>query len=100
MAVLYISEYQNAALSYDGPAVPAGHEPSVAEQHVSIGMSSAPSAAFNARTRFVRLHCDVICSVAFGLAPTAVTTEKRMAAGQTEFFGVTPGYIVAVIANT
>ena len=99
MAVLYITEYQRLAAA-QGAQVAAGQEPSVAEQNVAIGAGSLASAAFNARTNFVRLHSDAICSVAFGAAPTAVATAKRMAANQTEFFGVNPGQKVAVITNT
>jgi hypothetical protein len=100
MAVLYISEYSDMRLSYGQLAIQAPFEPSLAEQHVAIGGTSTPSSAFNDKTKFVRLHTDAICSVKFGTSPTAVTTEKRMAAGQTEFFGVRPGDKVAVISNT
>jgi hypothetical protein len=58
------------------------------------------SAAFNAATKIVRLHTDAICSVAFGAAPVAAATNARLAAGATEYFGVSPGSKVAVITNT
>ncbi len=99
MATLYISEYSRQLVDYIGLSVPAPQEPSIAEQAVAVGVGSVASSAFNAKTKFVRLHTDVICSVAFGAAPTAVATAKRMAAGQTEFFGVRPGDKVAVITN-
>lgn len=99
MAVLYISEYQ--VMPIDGRGiVPAGAEPAVATQTVAIGGSSTQSSAFNALTRFVRIHTDAICSIAFGANPTATTSTARMAANQTEFFGVVPGQKVAVITNT
>lgn len=100
MATLYVSEYSRQVIDYLRLGVPAPQEPSIAEQAVAIGGSSTPSSAFNAQTKFVRVHTDVICSVAFGVSPTAVITAKRMAAGQTEFFGVRPGDKIAVIANT
>jgi hypothetical protein len=99
MAVLYISEYVTLGLTQGRP-IAAGLEPSAAEQNIAIGGASVASAAFGSGTNFVRLHCDVICSVAFGLTPVAVVTQKRLAAGQTEFFAVAPGFKVAVIANT
>ena len=99
MAVLYVSEYAQLA-NANGQVVAAGQEPARVEQSLAISGASNPSAAFGASTQFVRLHTDVICSVLFGAAPTAVTTAKRMAAGQTEFFGVVPGQKVAVILNT
>ena len=98
MAVLYISEYDNVATDNRG-MVQAGQEPAIATQTVAIGVA-AQSAAFNARTRFVRIHTDAICSVAFGANPTATTSSARMAANQTEFFGVVPGHKVSVISNT
>lgn len=100
MALLYITEYANAVMS-DGVPVQAGQEPSIDQTPVAIGGGSLQSAAFNANTRFVRLHTDAICSVVFGESPTAVTnTQKRMAANSTEFFGVVPGQKVAVISST
>lgn len=101
MAVLYITEYAELAI---GPAGRVGQmpmEPPVAEQTVAIGTVQS-SNAFNAKTRFVRLHCDAICSVEFGTAPTASVTTGRMAANQTEYRAVPVGqsYKVSVITNT
>lgn len=99
MAVLYISEYADLPL-HNGQLIAAGNEPSLAEQTVAIGAGSVQSAAFNAKTKFVRLHTDAICSVKFGSNPTATATTPRLAANSTEFFGVAPGHKVAVITNT
>lgn len=99
MATLYVSEYSRQCIDYLQLTVAAPQEPSIAEQNVTIGVGSTQSAAFNAATKFVRVHTDAICSVAFGANPTAVATAKRMAAGQTEFFGVRPGDKIAVITN-
>jgi hypothetical protein len=87
------------------------HQASVVNvQSVPIGAGSTQSNVLNAKTRIVRLHCDVTCRYLFGLNPTAVVpsgggvttvTSSRMAAGQTEYFSVPEGgsYIVAVIAS-
>lgn len=101
MATLYVSEYEHIPAAANG-VVPVGKEASVAEQNVAIGGTSVQSSAFNAKTNFVRLHTDAICSVAFGTNPTAVATAKRLAANQTEYFGVPQGgaFKVAVITNT
>lgn len=104
MATLYVSEYANVAAvghSY-GPATVVGQaplEPPLAEYTVPFGSASA---AFQAKTTFVRLHADAICSVAFGASPSASTTNKRMAANQTEYFGVPAGlgFSVSVVSNT
>jgi hypothetical protein len=107
MATLYIDEYSTVATVGQnlGPAftpVQAGVMPSLVSQNVAIGGSSAQSSAFNGKTLLIRVHTDVICSIAIGSNPTAVTTATRMAANQTEYFGVPPntGYKIAVIANT
>jgi hypothetical protein len=103
MAILYITEYAEMQI---GPAGRVGQmpmDPPLAEQVVVIGATSLQSAAFNSKTRFVRLHCDAVAEVLFGANPTAlVNTSARMAAGQTEYRGVPPGqaFKVAVIAPT
>jgi len=72
------------------------------EQTVAIAAGSAQSNAFSAATRIVRLHTDAVCSIKFGINPTATATSSRMAAGQTEYHGVLVGqsFKVAVISNT
>jgi len=102
MGILYITEYAGLA-----PAgAPGGwgqvpQDPPLAEQKVTYG-SSTQSAAFNAKTRMVRIHTDSICSIEFGTNPTATTSTARMVAGQTEYRGVPVGqsYMVAAITNT
>ncbi len=76
-------------------------EPPVATQTVSY-TTHAESSTFNAKTRLVRLHTDSICSFVFGTAPSATTSDSRMAAGQTEYHGVRLGQSlkVSAVANT
>lgn len=102
MAVLYITEYAEMQIGPAGRVGAMPMEPPLAEQTVAIAAGSAASVAFNVGTRFVRLHTDAICSVEFGLSPTATATKGRMAANQTEYRGVPLGlsYQVAVITNT
>jgi hypothetical protein len=73
--------------------------PPIAEQTVAI-TTETDSTAFNAKTRYIRVHADAICSIAVGVAPTASTSTMRLSAGQTEYFGVQPGHKVSVISNT
>jgi hypothetical protein len=98
---VYISEHEVMGAQHGG-LVQAVRQPPLAEQTVSVGGTSAQSSAFNARTQVVRVHTDVICSIRFGVNPTATTTAARMAAGQTEYFSVPMGaaYKIAVISNT
>jgi len=97
MATLSIREYEHlAALS--GGTLQVGQEPAVASQSVSITAGSVPSAAFNVRTKHIRVHTDAQCSIEFGTTPTATTTTCVLSAQQTEYFGVVPLMKVAVIS--
>ena len=94
MATLYITEYTDTQGTR-----PVPREPPAAEQTVAIG-AAAQSAPFGPNTHLIRVHADSICSVVIGGNPTATTSNGRMAANQTEYRGVSPGQILAVIANT
>ena len=99
MAKVYITEFEQMP-SVVGGRVAVGKQPGVEQTPVAIGGTSVQSAAFGARAKFVRIHADAICSVAFGANPTATANSMRMAANQTEYFGVVVGDKVAVITNT
>ena len=104
MPTLYITEYATPR-NVRGSSLGLMEDQPIAEQTVAIGGASAQSANLNAKTRFVRLHADAICSVAVGANPTATATTRRMAAGQTERFAVRPeavaaGLKIAAITNT
>lgn len=106
MAVLYITEYTQALNNGSG-TVPVGLEPVNATQTLAISGSSAQSIALQGNTTLVRIHTDAVCGVAIGTNPTAVIASgtagsRRMAANQTEYFGLPFGssYKVAVISTT
>jgi hypothetical protein len=93
VATLYVSEYRSLAAAllatnYNPTPSQAPVEPAIAEYTVAILGSSTQGQVLNANTALVRLHCDAVCSVLIGPNPTATTTNKRMAANQTEYFGV------------
>lgn len=99
MALAYIEEYERLAPDGDGKPSQIAWQPAVTTQRVSF-TTTTQSAAFNGRTRFIRIHTDSICSYVFGSNPTATTSTPRMAAGQTEYFGVRPTDKVAFVTNT
>lgn len=82
----------------------------VASQSIAIGATSAPSAAFNAKTNLIRVHAEALCAVEIGgslvggltagAVPVAVAPNGRMVVGQTEYFIVSPGDKLAVITST
>jgi hypothetical protein len=74
-------------------------EPCTAEQQLAIGGASVSSNPFSEHTRLVRVHCEAPCRIAIGKMPTAGPTNKRLAANQTEVFGVLPGHSLAVIGT-
>ena len=98
MAKLYVTEFLDAPRIL-GQVIQCGAQPGVDQVPVVIGAGSLQSAAFAATTRFVRIHADSICSVAFGINPTATANSARMAANESDYFGVAPGQKVAVITN-
>lgn len=67
---------------------------------VTISGSHAESAAFRPETKVIRVNVDTSCSIAFGSAPVATTNNRRMSAGQTEYFPVNGGDKISVISNT
>ena len=92
---LYVREYKS--LGNAGNAQ-APQEPAITDQIVAPGASSAP---FNANTTYVRIQSDAVCSFKFGpTGTTAATTNARLPANATEYFFVTPGLVVATVANT
>ena len=102
MGILYITEFaQLAPAGAPGGWGQVPLQPALAEQKITYS-TTTQSAAFNAKTRMVRIHTDSICSIEFGTNPTATTSTGRMAAGATEYHGVPVGqnYMVAVITNT
>jgi hypothetical protein len=106
MAFLYITEFAELEIGPAGRAGQIAMQPPLAEQAIANGGGNTQSAAFNSKTRLVRLHTDSICAVEFGLNPTAIaagaTGTLRLAANQTEYFGVPAGqsFKVAVILST
>ena len=102
MAKVYISEYAEMAKAWADPVrIAAPQEPCITDQTpVVIGGGSLQSAAFAENTRVIRVHTDSICSIAIGANPTATANNKRLLAGATEYFGVVPGHLLAVITNT
>lgn len=99
MGTLYISEFRDVAtVGTHRPPIPP--TPSIVEQNVTITSSSMTSSAFNSQTRMVMVNCDAACSLAWGQSPTATTSQHRLAANETRFYGVLAGEVVAVISNT
>lgn len=103
MAVLYIREHATQGrdlASYLEQGVPA--YPSLAEQTVAIGASSAQSSQLNASTTAVVLCSDAVCSIAVSANPTATATNWRLPANVPTVIAVpaNSGFKIACITNT
>jgi hypothetical protein len=100
MSTMYIEEFAEADRLANGlfPRAPA-----IAVQHISFTGTPGVSAAFNAETKYVRIHCDGIASLLFSTAGTAAAvTDPRVAASVDQFRSVRPntGMKVSAITNT
>ena len=101
MATLYVAEFATVG-GTSNFGVAGAQVPPIREQSVTIsGSSVAVASAFTTNTRFIRVHADAICSIAFGLTPTASVANMRFAANQTEYFSIPqPNQKLAVISNS
>jgi hypothetical protein len=105
MAKLYVTEYHDLPQAFSNSAPQLVREPGIVDQApITIGASAAQSSPFNANTRLVRLHTDVVCSIAIGppATTTATANNQRLAANQTEYKMVQDGagHVVSVITNS
>ncbi len=97
-ASAYISEYTSLGQTSSGVATAQiATLPPMADQKVTFTGTPGSSAAFNAKTRFIRITCDAACSI--NMAGTATTSNARLAADVVEYFAVQPGAVLSVIAN-
>lgn len=90
MATLYLTQYDQLAKEEYGPPVPTGQEPSLGDSVLAISGANEVSPTLHPRTRFVMVHTDVVCHIAFGTDPTATTSNRRLPADSTIFYGVGP----------
>lgn len=106
MANVSITEYQGVCyvasgtdgMSFKVPAqAPYYTTNTVVEQPV-MG-SAGSSAVFGQYTRLVRVHTDAPIKLSIGTAPGATANSPRLAANQTEYFGVNPGDKIAWITS-
>lgn len=97
-ASAYISEYAALGQTSSGTATAQiATLPPFVDQKVTFTGTPGSSAAFNAKTRFIRVHCDAACSIS--VSGTATTSNARIPTDGVEYFGVQPGAVLSVIAN-
>lgn len=100
-ATLYITEYANAISQIGTTSPQILPAPPLRTQTVAISGGSTSSIAFGTGTKAVTLTCDIGCSIVIGTGTVAATTTSTLQQQQqTVTYGVVPGNVVAVIANT
>lgn len=96
---VWISEFGVLAATNSG-GVPAqiAALPSLVEQSTLdlSGGTAQTSAAFGSQTKYIRVLCEVQCSVKGGTGAT--TSNMLLPAFSAEYFGVQPGATISVIA--
>jgi hypothetical protein len=98
MATLYIAEYANIPEAAAGqPMQIAGDE--ITTQTVTYS-TTAQSAAFNGKTRYIAITSPGIFSYAIGASPTATTSKFRIPADAIIYLKVNPGDKIAAVTNT
>jgi hypothetical protein len=102
MAKAWITELTRLCVDEQGKPVQAADLTAVVVDQTPVDFTSgaASSAAFNEKTRFVRVNVSGACSFKAGTNPTATTDNARMAADAAEYFGVAPGWKISFITNT
>lgn len=97
---LYIREYSALGTQAQGDTPQIAKEPGQVDQVVDFTAGATQSAAFAGSTRFVRMWCDIQCTIVFGANPTAVVgTNMPMSAATVEYFGVVSGNKVSVVTG-
>ena len=101
MGILYITEFADEGKDQNGNLAPVAMMPPIAQQAITF-TTSTQSAVLNAQTRLVRLHTHTLSSLTAAVNPTAVTTDMRLAANQTEYVAVPAGsgLKIAAVSNT
>jgi hypothetical protein len=92
----YITEFSVLGTANNG-APQVATLPPVAHQKVDFSGGATNAAAFNAQTKYIRIHCDAACSIRVGA--TATTTYMRIPLDGIEYFGVQGGDVLSIIAN-
>jgi hypothetical protein len=93
---VWITEFSSLAFAAGG-GMQAARLPAVARQLVDVTGGVQTSAAFNQSTNFIRVICEVQCAVR-GDGVAATSNDLLMAPFGAEYFGVTPGGVISVIA--
>lgn len=97
-AILTVTEFRFVGGNgYDQTQI--ARQPYLANQKIDFTNGEAKSATFNGLTALVRIVSDADCFLKFGIDPNATENDMLMFAGSVEYFGVSVGDKISVIAK-
>jgi hypothetical protein len=99
VAVVNVAEYAVLATNANGGIqIPLGTP--LTTYDVAVGSSATAGPILNLTTKMVRMNTDVSCRVRLDTSNNVTATDARMAANQTEYWGVPgPGFMISVITS-
>ena len=95
MATAKISEYEEMPIDTCGDAVPIPQEPAIATQNITFTISTA-SAAFNSKTKFIRVIADAKAHFDIGATAAATAASPYIPADTEQLLGVRRGHKIAL----
>ena len=101
MSIINVTEYKGLGRDYSSHILPAGEEPSLNSENITIEVSSNVGSTFNGETRFIRVVAEIDCRIAIGENPVADGNSVLLPAGNVEYFGIKTrfGHKLAVIQS-
>lgn len=88
---VYIREYE----AFPNVGLPVAPEPSADQSALAISATSAASAAFGPKTKYVRVFTTEACHFVFGASPTATTGNAVLGANTEYWASVQVGHALA-----
>ncbi len=94
MPTAKISEYEEMPIDTSGDVVPVPKEPALATQSITFTTSTV-SAAFNKKTKFIRVVADAKAHYDIGATAAATAESPYLPVDRPELFGVRQGQVIA-----
>ena len=94
MPTAKISEYEEMPIDTSGDSVPIPKEPAIAVQNITFTTNTV-SAAFNSKTKFIRVVADAKAHYDIGATAAATVASPYLPADRPELFGVRQGQKIA-----
>lgn len=97
MSKVYVSCYRFLARDNNNMILMAPMAPSLLEDSVEITHDSLQSKVFPKYTSFIMIKADAPCSITVGKDPYADPRYHFLEGGEVRYYGVEPGFQIAVI---